>query len=212
MHMNYAKEKQGNKQTRTIADFGINKWVLLKQLLVLYHSNVKVHKKHGLRRATLCKEKLKLRTIRMKVPIEIIRFQFQDELTILVSLFGENTLKGQCSPKPRLNNPTKKLCVNDHMNVITSQFTLEEQNDYYNLPLECRHLDLNTDKYGVDFMFCNGNLRITTRYDRVQCSFDEYEKIFGCQEPRRSPRSTIDDGLCSEREENQRSILIIKII
>ena len=69
-----------------------------------------------------------------KVTVNILPFKYPSDIQLLVSLFGENSIKGMRQFRPTLlANPIKKLHRGLNCNEIVSEFTLEEEEEeaYY---------------------------------------------------------------------------------
>ena len=112
-HMNYSRQDRNGRQSRSCPEFGLTRWNLFKHLLFLYGCDISIHKREEYRRQTQAKENMKLVTQRYKVTIKIIRFQYPSELKLLVSLFGENSLKGNRYKNPSLSDPVKNVVDGD---------------------------------------------------------------------------------------------------
>ena len=167
-HMNYSRQDQNGRQSRSWPEFGLTRWNYFKHLLYLYECNIKIHKREGYRRISQAKEQMKLVTQRYKVTIEIIRFQYPSELKLLVSLFGENCLKGNRYRNPLVSDPVKYLKDGDNCNLIVSEFSEAEEAEVYEHHPNHRQWDRHCSKAGIDFIFNgDGQLRTITRYAHV---------------------------------------------
>ena len=202
--MQFSPQHQNGKQSRTVRDFGITKWSMLKCLLRQYCSNIKVHSRFGFRRSCTQKHQLLLQTTRKMVKIELIRFQFLNELNLLSDILGDSSLIGHRSKPPQLSNPIKKLKQGDKVNRLRSDFTSDDEEAYYQKPYEERGYDRLCEKNGVDLVYPSSgttNLRIVTRHDMITVS-DNYifrELVGGGEVPdgnivveRDSPRSVVE--------------------
>ena len=103
-----------------------------------------------------------------------------------------------------MSSPTKRLKIGDKVNRLVSEYSAEEEKEYYNQDYEDRIYSRFCEKNGVDFIFPSSgtdNLRIVTRHDMVNVVDNVVlEKIVGGGHVgvgnesvlRGSPRSLLD--------------------
>ena len=153
---------------RQILGFGKYKWGLLLHMVKQYAKEHQppVHQLPALKRLTMYKHQLQMHRLMQKVTVNILPFKYPSDISLVVSLFGENAVKGMRQFRPNRKHPIKKLRLGLNCNEIVSEFTEEEEEEYYNNVAELTY-DRKCTKSGYTFSFDGDNLKIKAQYAMV---------------------------------------------